>query len=345
MNYREKQGDTKELKQKYLDGLTSLLESRQDELLRERDEYIKDIFADPEKYRKDFAKMLGWPLTEPRERKIPRATKTELSREEGYTLYRMTFEVLEGLELSGLYFEIDGNDKKPLVLVQHGGLGTPEMISGVYGDTGTYHQILTGVVERGVNAFAPQLMLWAESFGVPCDRRGLDARFKRVGSSITAVEVYGLMRVLDYFEAQENISTFGMIGLSYGGFYTLMTTALDTRIRSAISCSFFNTREKYPWTDWTWFNSAARFDDAELACLAYPRGLCLEIGERDALFDVRSGVKSYERLEHICKGQGIGTDWVSFITFDGEHEFNTDDKPIEELICTLMRDDMQSRCD
>ena len=82
MNYREKQGDTKELKQKYLDGLTSLLESRQDELLRERDEYIKDIFADPEKYRKDLAKMLGWPLTEPRERKIPRATKTELSREE-----------------------------------------------------------------------------------------------------------------------------------------------------------------------------------------------------------------------------------------------------------------------
>ena len=336
MIYREKSEESMDFKQKYLDGLMRVLESRQDELTRERDEYVKDIFTDPDKYRKALSEMFGWPLNEPCSSKLPRVTKTMLSREEGYTLYRMSFEVLPGLDLTGLYFEIDTDEKRPLVLVQHGGLGTPEMISGVYGGTGTYHQILTGVVERGVNAFAPQLMLWAESFGVPCDRRGLDARLKRVGSSITAVEVHGLMRVLDYFEATEKFSCFGMIGLSYGGFYTLVTSALDTRIKSAISCSFFNTREKYSWTDWTWFNAGARFDDAEIACLVYPRELCIEIGERDALFDVKSGIESYKRLARICEEKQVGTDWVKFITFDGEHEFNPDDKLIEELTRTLM---------
>ena len=187
------------------------------------------------------------------------------------------------------------------------------------------------MIAHKVHAFAPQLLLWnREKYGVQFDRVNIDARLKRVGSSITAVELYGLMRILDYFESKDNVSNFGMVGLSYGGFYTLFLSAIDKRIRSAISCSFFNTRDQIPWSDWTWFGSAEKFDDAEIACLVYPRKLCIEIGTNDQLFDVTYGVKSYERVLELCKD--VGTDWVSFITFEGTHEFHKDDAPIKALV-------------
>ena len=88
--------------------------------------------------------------------------------------------------------------KKPLVLVQHGELGTPELISAFYdGDTANCNAMLERVIAHKVHAFAPQLLLWdKEKFDVSFDRVNIDARLKRVGSSITAVELYWLTRIL-----------------------------------------------------------------------------------------------------------------------------------------------------
>ena len=124
-----------------------------------------------------------------------------------------------------------------------------------------------------------------------------------------------------------------MVGMSYGGFYTLFLSALDTRIKSAVSSSFFNTRDSYPWSDWTWYNFAEKFDDAEVACLVYPRKLYIEIGENDEVFDVKGGKKSYEKLLNLCKE--VGTEWLEFITFEGTHEFCKFDEPIEKLVADL----------
>ena len=210
-----------------------------------------------------------------------------------------------------------------------------ELISGIYdGDTANYNDMLERVLKHDAHVFAPQLLLWDQKqYEVACERREIDARLKRVGSSVAAVELYGLMRVLDYFEAKENVSSFGMVGLSYGGFYTLYLTALDERIKSAISCSFFNKRDQYPWSDWTWFSSAEMFDDAEIAALVYPRKLCIALGNKDELFSVSHGVRSYEVLVEMCRE--VGTDWLSFLTFDGGHAFFKDDAPIEALVRDL----------
>jgi dienelactone hydrolase len=277
---------------------------------------------------------LGWPLVGHRDEGLPSVRATKLADEAEYSIYRMSFEILEGLELTGLYFEKHGEEARPLVLVQHGGAGTPELISSMYGDTENYNHMLERVIAHGVHAFAPQLLLWRDAYGVPQNRRAVDARLKRLGSSITAVELYGLSRILDYFETRENISTFGMVGLSYGGFYTLFMAAIDTRIRSAISCGFFNTRDQYPWMDWTWFGAAEHFDDAEIACLVYPRKLCIEIATRDEIFDAEYGIQSFEALKELCKD--VGCDWVKFIVFEGVHEFCHDDAPIAALVEDLL---------
>lgn len=336
MKYTESTSLTDNTKKAYADGLTGIIAQRQEKAQQIRDSYIRNIFEDPDKYRTDLKKMLGWPLVDQRTSGLPKVSIEELSQEDGYCVYRMQFEILDGLKMTGLFFQACDGQKKPLVILQHGGLGTPELISGFYGSTCNYNDMLHRVRNQGVHVFAPQLLLWSDEYPVDYDRKALDAQLKRVGSSITAVEVYGITRILDYFEAQEYVSSFGMVGLSYGGFYTLYTAALDTRIQSAISCAFFNKRDAVAgYSDWTWFASAEKFDDAEVACLVYPRKLCVEIGNQDPLFDYRFGVESFERVKSLCGSRG--TQWIDFIVFDGDHEFCKDDAPIRNLVQDLTR--------
>ena len=337
MKYTEQKQDTLKYKQSYLDGIESVIKCRQQEGVTARSEFIRDILSDTERYRNEFKKMLGWPLIDNDDNSVPDIELEKLSDEDGYTLYRATITVVGQYKVTGLFFKLNCDGKLPLVIVQHGGLGTPEFISGMYeGRTGNYNDMLMRVLKKGVHVFAPQLAIWdPKEYGADFDRAGLDARLKRVGGSIAALEVYALTRVIDYFEAQDYISNFGMVGLSYGGFYTLFTTAVDTRIKSAISCSFFNKRDMVPWTNWVWRNSAYLFDDAEIACLVYPRRICLQMGDKDQLFDAEYSKESFERIKEICKD--VGTDWTELIVFDGKHEFYKDDAPIDKLISDIKK--------
>lgn len=330
MFYKEEREKSRIYKQEYLNGIERIIDLRQKNAEKIRGEYVKDIFEKQEKYRTAFKEMLGWPLVGHETDGLPGAEFEMLSEESGYTIYRVRFEILNGLKMTGLFFKMNDEEERPLVIVQHGGLGTPELISGVYGNTSNYNDMLHRIIKHGVHAFAPQLVLWHDDYEVPFDRKSIDARLKRVGSSVTALEIYGIKRILDYFEAQEYVSTFGMVGLSYGGFYTLFTTAIDTRIRSAISCSFFNKRDEVPWSDWTWFKSGEMFDDAEIACLVYPRRICIEIGTEDELFNYKYGIESFEKVKKMS--EGYSDDWIELVVFEGNHEFCKDDAPIERLI-------------
>jgi len=329
MNYREEKEASKSYKQQYVSGLDALILERELVSKKSRAIYAKDIFKNPEQYREEFRKMLGWPLFG-YEGEVLSSPKTEkLSDEDGYSVYRMQFEIVKGVFLTGLFFKVNG-EKKPLVIFQHGGAGTPEFAAGIYGSSEYYYDVIQTLAEQGAHVFAPQLLLWDNTYGVEYDRKETDARLKRVGSSIATVELHGILSILDYFEKQDFVSNFGMVGLSYGGFYTLYTAALDTRIKSAVSCAFFNQRKQYAYSDWTWFESAKLLDDAEVACLIYPRKLCIELGNRDDLFAFETGSLEFERLKTLCSD--VGTDWLRFIAFDGIHEFCSDKEPLVDLV-------------
>jgi dienelactone hydrolase len=336
MTYREDTGASESAKKEYLDSILKIIEGRQSDAEKRRKDHSADIFKNPEKYRAELREMLGWPLVDHADTSLPRLVKSEpLAYFDGYEVSRMTFEVLDGLKISGLFFKADVKEKRPLVILQHGGGGTPELIASFYGDTYNYNDMLHRVRRKGVHVFAPQLLLWSDDYNVNFDRKVIDARLKRVGSSISAIEIYSISRIIDYFEVCDFVSGFGMVGLSYGGFYTLFTAAIDTRIASSISCSYFNSRDlhKSAFTDWTWKSSAELFDDAEVACLCYPRHICLQMGDRDELFAKEATERSFKKIEELASK--VGTSWVDLVIFEGNHEFCRDDTPIDRLIQDL----------
>ena len=340
MNYTEEKELSFPYKKAYYDGLLSIIEKRQKDAALIREDFLKNICTDQEFYRGELRKMLGWPLVDydGDTSKAPNVKEEFLSAEDGYEIYRMTFEAFCGFEITGLLFKQTASyegEKKPLVIVQHGGGGTPEFLSGMYGSTSNYNDMLQRVLCHGVHVFAPQLFLWSDDYGIVRNRTEIDARLKRVGSSITAVEEFSIMRTLDFFDRCDYVSCFGMVGLSYGGFFTLLTTALDTRIKSAVSCAYFNSRDYVSLVDWLWFRSAYLFDDADIASLAYPRHLSIHIADHDEMFDHRYGVASYQKL--LDRFKNIGTDWVDFTVFDGKHEFTKDDTSIKKLIEDLTK--------
>lgn len=320
-------------KEQYLDGLEKLISERNEECILKRNEYVKDFFSEQQKKREDFKKMLGFPLTGYKKVGVPNVKSTKINEMEEHSVYRMSFEILDGLWMSGLLFKKNDDNIRPMVIVQHGGLGTPEMIS--FGDTYNYNHMLERVIQYDVNAFAPQMILWNKELGHPqYDRAEIDARLKRSGSSITAVEVFGIIRIMDWFEKQAYVKNFGMVGLSYGGFYTLFSAAADERIKSAISCSYFFDKTKDGRPDWAWNNASEKFHDAEIACLVYPRRICIEMGINDELFDIKDSQREFERVKMIA--ESVGTDWIDFISFDGNHEFCKDDMPIKRLADDLI---------
>lgn len=338
MGYRERPEVSRTYQAAYLAGIEHLISRREREMEKKRDAYVEEIFREPERCRKELRKMLGYPLGDRLMKGQARpgvVGKELLARENGYALYRMGVEVLPGITLTGLLFWKEGK-RRPLVVAQHGGLGTPEVASGFYGDTGNYNHMVERLFPYDVHVLAPQLLLWdSASQGNAFDRQEIDARLKRVGSSIAAVEIYGITRLLDYFQEEDYVSDFGMLGLSYGGFYTLYTAAVDTRITAAVSCGYFNDRARYAWCDWTWFGAAGQFQDAEAACLIYPRHICIEVGIEDEVFDVEGARKEEERMERICAGRDMN--WFSMVYFQGSHEFCREDGPIQRMVEMLRR--------
>ena len=327
-------------RQAYLDGINALLNKLRTESENTRAAYRKDIFDNPEKYRKEFRAMLGWPLTETFS-DMPEVKKEFLTETDGVKIYRVTLTLLDCIPFWGLLFVTDEQEKKPLVIASHGGLGTPELVSGILpGGSANYNDMVWRVMQYGANVFAPQLLLWdpkvykvtdAGNGGTDAMRHDKDIRLKQFGSSITAIELHSIERALDWLVTEPFVDAdrIGMVGLSYGGFYTLFAAAADTRIRASVSSCFFNDRTAHCWEDWTWMNSGNTFSDVETAALVYPRSICLQVGTNDPLFNIDAARETFRKFREFAGERG---NYAYLMDFEGTHEFSNDDAPIVKMM-------------
>lgn len=318
----------------YHQGLNELLCRLQEQAETQRQDIRRMICNEPEAVRKQIRQCLGWPLTRPRQ--VGAQVKRQfVASDDLVDIYRLQLEIQPGVWMYGILFLQHADKPLPLVIAQHGGFGTPELCSGFI-DSANYNDMTRRILEKGVHVFCPQLFLWHwQLFGEQeYDRRGMDDQLKRAGSSITAIEIDGLQQYLDYLQnlPQVDPERTGMIGLSYGGFYTMLLTALDTRIKACMSSSFFNSaRAHTEFSDCAWAGSEAVFQDAEVAALVYPRPLWIAVADQDELFPCQSAIEEYDRL------RAIYNDWngVNFQVFSGVHEFPRDDAGIDFVVQTL----------
>lgn len=332
--YTEEKSVSRPYRDQYLAGVNDLIERKRRELSELRADFIspEKLAAEPMKYKMELCNCLGWPLTEFKHNYNPNVKRTYVASDDDAEIYRLQIEIFPELWFYGLLFiPYTYWDKPPLVLSLHGGQGTPELCSDLNGEN-NYSHMTRRAIQRGALVFAPQTLVWAspyrENGNLPrYDRTAIDAKLKHVGGSIISLEVFALKRAIDYLSNHEecDASRIGMVGLSYGGLYTLVTSAMEPRIKSAYSSCFFNNRFKYDWPDFLWQGAAAKFLDAEIAALIAPRALFIEVGGRDVLFSHQSAAEEFERLKKFYSAQNAEKNLRFKVTNDGHYLDREDD--------------------
>lgn len=244
------------------------------------------------------------------------------------TYYRTRIPVLPGVHAVGIFIvprSLKG--RAPLIISMHGGGGSPEVA--LFRGGANYHDMVRGGVKRGYAVWAPTHLFRADGFP-PDIRNQIDARSRLVGTSLTAIEIAKISRGMDAILRRPEVDPkrVGMVGLSYGGYYTLVTTALEPRIRVAVSSCYFGVQEgRYEQSelavpsDFQFADRFTLFRDPQIVALICPRPLEIQAGAKDNASHREMGKRIapeaasyYEHLDR--KGD------FRFLVFDGGHEFN-----------------------
>ena len=276
--------------------------------------------------RAGFAKSIGYPPPGKPDKESP--TFKFLGEDSIGVYYRLSISVLPGVHAEGLYITPKGvKGKAPLIIAMHGGGGSPEVAT--FHGGGNYNDMVRGGVKRGYAVFAPQHLFHAEGYADDI-RNQIDARMRLVGTSLTAVEIVKITRSLDVLlkRAEVDPNRVAMVGLSYGGYYTLVTPALEPRIKVAVSSCYFGVQEgRYEQSEMG-IPSDFRFDDRftlyrdpQLVALICPRALEIQAGSTDNASHREMGKRLAPESAEFYKRLGLG-DMFRFVVFTGGHEFN-----------------------
>ena len=319
----------------YLESVLGVADFASKENEAKRKEYItpQKLKENRSKYLSDFKRIIGEPLFD--RTKQCNVQKIFVGLDEQGYIYRLVFEFEKNINFCGLLFvPFDVKGKTPLITVIHGGDGTPELISDIYGEN-YYSHITRRILDRKAIVFAPQLLIWdGKRFGDKFDRFELDAKFKMLGSSLTAFECECIMGALDYLSNADFVDSerIGITGLSYGGYYSLITAILDDRIKSVYSSCVFNDRVKYSRPDFVYRDLSKKFLDAEMTALIYPRALYIEAGKNDGIFKIDGALSEYERLKAYYTENPTK---LVFKVTDNGHKYDESDEGIEFLFDNL----------
>ena len=316
--YTEPISASEPMRQCYVESIDRAEERLRADATARRNAWIspEKMAANPEFYRDAYREMLGIPTCQRVfGAGIPAVTEMPVGEDSLCTIARLKVELAPDIFYTGLLLRPKHADGAvPLVIGQHGGGGTPELCSDFVGPN-NYRHMVRRLLQRGAMVFAPQNLKWnfntptvsgIPQFGTPYHSTQTDHTFRQCGTSLTGFQIYAISRSLDYLFDRENIRDgCGMIGCSYGGFYTLYTMASDPRIRGGYSVAMFNDRFRYNWSDIIWKNAGAMFLDGEVAGLCAPRKLWIECGKTDPVFDYTSIPAVYEQSVPYFEAQGV----------------------------------------
>jgi dienelactone hydrolase len=246
----------------------------------------------------------------------------QIGRDELASYYRCVIPLNAQWSSYGLYLVPNQpSGKKPLMIAQHGGGGSPELA--LFKAGSNYHDLVRGPLKEGWVVYAPLVVMYPyvdreHGTTIPQEVRGeLDDLLRSRGTSLIAAEITAISRALDVLLTRPEIDRKNVVmgGLSYGGYYTLYAMALEPRINAGVaSCSF---READPTK--TANGPKGRPVDIspwELVKLISPRPLQVQCGLNDKLLPIDSARREHEKVKGV-KG-------LDYREFDGGHEWRGD---------------------
>ena len=342
--YRCPETDGDSYRQKYIDSINAFIEGGYAEAIGKRGEYCSPaaMAADREGFRQKYLEMIGSPEYPGY---VPQMEKEYAGEDDFCKIYRLEIKVMDNFSFYGMLMIPHGADRSPLIIAQHGGGGTPEKCSDMWGEN-NYGFFVKRALERGFTVFAPQILVWSykvadENTTQACNvfyghRRDYDTRLKRLGLSLTGLEVFCIRRSIDALAASglADCDRIGMMGLSYGGYFTLYTMAADTRIRAGYAGAFFNDRAHECFTDWGYKNSAFTFQDAEVAGLCAPRHLTVDVGKTDPVFKYEYSVDEAARAEEFYRAAGAEGKFTYHL-WDGGHRYDLESDGFDRFFAAV----------
>lgn len=256
-----------------------------------------------------LANALGAPLNL-KNKMLPTLSQEYVGSDDMCEIFRLRIAALPSLPFFGLMLvPHDAKTPAPLCIAAHGHLGTPELMYGMHGKNG-YSDLIRKLLSRGNAVFAPQLLLWNFGFNpakphyaTAYDRTSLDAALKSHGGSITALEVFCILRSIDALEGVRalDMKNLGVCGMSYGAFLTMRAMAQDTRIRRGFFMSCFDGGLDPRFPEWRVRDGFVTPRDGEIAALCAPRPVLIEIGENDDIFPPAGALKEAETARRAYK--------------------------------------------
>ncbi len=286
---------------------------------RQFEDYLKKL-PTAETLRQQFRTKIGFPpagFTE-----TP-AMRCEAMGEDAIATYsRCWVTVAAGLETYGLYLAPKNRQgPAPLVVSLHGGGGFPEMA--LFKGGANYHDQIRGAVREGYVVWAPQFVMYPyrdrdTSTPIPAEVRAeLDLKLRNAGTSLMAVESMKVIRSLDAVLARPDVdaSRVAMIGLSFGGYYSLYIAALDPRIKVVVASGCF--REAPLVRETVMGGRPIDLTSPQQVALIAPRPLQIQTGVKDPAAPIESVRRTLAeaRVYHPA---------LDYQEFDGGHEWRGD---------------------
>lgn len=275
-----------------------------------------------------LAVMLGF-WCPPSERTPVKPDRVEdLGGGEGFASRRWWFEFLPGLRTYAVEMRPAAPGPHPVLLVQHGYSGTPELACGLVAGANeadySYWSMGLRAVRRGYLVLAvkhpsgfgslenvvtghPDFPDMGRCYG----KNRLHRLALLAGGTLFGLDMMATSRGLDLAlsDPQADATRVGMYGLSQGGQSALFLSALDTRIGASVASAFFNERlpkligphPRPPYIDCgeedKFFGDiTAAFADADIASLICPRAFAVEAGQGDTSVDFASARREWDRL-------------------------------------------------
>ena len=282
-------------------------------------------------FREQFHRMLGYPPPKFKREPVPRSEL--VGRDKVSDVYRMWTEVMEGVDVYGIYMvprNLKG--KAPLLIAQHGGSGCPEAICDL--DTRiNYHSFGPEAVKSGYIVWAPFVLMHVSYGGDPAieeDRHFLDRKARLVGTSVVGIEVHKIVRGLEAIlraRPEVDAERVGMVGLSYGGYYTLYTMAASPMIKAGVCSGFFHILSPgvnpVKGSDRRFFNIMNTFGLVQTVGLICPRPLMIQNGREDPVIPIEGARRAAPMAASYYQKLGI-EDRFTYFEHPGGHEFHNE---------------------